>query len=146
MKRITCVEIIIHFDCITIVLYCRRRINVAELSDIAEHPQRIQSRTEGFLRGQRRIPSAQLSHERRFSRVGGLRRVQTSAVFSEKNEKRSRRRFQKRLEGMKNCTFLQNNTSYARTVYTLAIEMSEFQFQEFENSLFFFLYIKSVEL
>lgn len=72
---------------------------MAELSDLTEHSQGVQPRAEGLFRGKRRVPRAQLSHERRFPRVGRLRRVQASAVFGEENEKRSRRGFQKRLEG-----------------------------------------------
>lgn len=68
---------------------------MAELPDPAEHSQRVQSRAEGILGGERRIPRTQLAHERRVSRVGRLRRLQAGAVFGEENEKRSRRGFQK---------------------------------------------------
>jgi len=72
---------------------------LAELPDSAQHSQVIQPRAEGLFRGQRRISRAQLSHERRFPRVGRLRRVQAGAVLGEEDEKRPGRGFQKRLEG-----------------------------------------------
>lgn len=76
---------------------------MAELPDFAQHPQRVQPRTERLLGGKRRIPRAQLSHERRIPRVRGLRRVPTGAVFGEENEEGPRRGLQKRLEGQ--CVF-----------------------------------------
>jgi len=72
---------------------------VAKLSDAAQHSQGVQPRAEGLFRGQRRISRAQLSHERRFPRVGRLRCVQAGAVLGEEDEKRPGRGFQKRLEG-----------------------------------------------
>jgi len=72
---------------------------VAELPDAAQHSQGIQPQAEGLFGGKRRISRTQLSHERRFPRVGRLRRVQTGAVFGEEDEKRPGRGFQKRLEG-----------------------------------------------
>lgn len=84
---------------------------MAKLPDPTEYPQGVQSRIERLLRGKRRIPRAQLSHERRFPRVGRLRRVPTSAVFGEENEKGSRRGFQKRLEGK---YFLKNGFNILR--------------------------------
>jgi len=79
---------------------------VAKLSDLAEHSQGIQPWAEGLFRGKRRVPRAQLPYERRFPRVSRLRRVQTSAVFGEENEKGPGRGFQKRLEGIVySCTY-----------------------------------------
>jgi len=72
---------------------------VAKLSDAAQHSQGVQPRAEGLFRGQRRISRAQLSHERRFPRVGRLRCVQAGTVLGEEDEKRPGRGFQKRLEG-----------------------------------------------
>jgi len=93
----------------------RRRSYVAELPDAAQHSQGVQPRAERLFRGQRRISRAQLSHERRFPRVGRLRRVQAGAVLGEEDEKGPGRGFQKRLEGNASRYYMHINLRYKRT-------------------------------